>query len=103
MLDRIQPSKAFIAVEHEGETVGIGTAVSENGWTGLINIASDERYRRRGIGTKIVCGLAEWSMRHGADRLYLQVVADNEPAKRLYGKLGFRRAFDYHYRCLYKS
>lgn len=41
---------------------------------------------------------AEWAGNRGAERLYLQVEAGNEPARRLYESAGFARSHTYHYR-----
>jgi ribosomal protein S18 acetylase RimI-like enzyme len=41
---------------------------------------------------------AGWAAGRGARQLYLQVEEDNQPALRLYGRLGFRPSHRYHYR-----
>ncbi|GIP37329.1 putative N-acetyltransferase YobR [Paenibacillus sp. J31TS4] len=96
----IGPAKCFLELKRDGVPVGVGTAVVENGWAGFVNIAADESVRRQGVGSRIVSELIRWSLGQGAERLYLQVVADNEPAVRLYSKAGYRELYRYHYRSL---
>jgi predicted GNAT family acetyltransferase len=38
------------------------------------------------------------SAQHGAKIAYLQVEAGNDPAERVYQRLGFTDAYTYHYR-----
>ena len=54
--------------------------------------------RRRGVARALLAALAGWASAQGAQRLYLQVERDNEPARRLYAGLGFEEAYRYHYR-----
>jgi ribosomal protein S18 acetylase RimI-like enzyme len=48
-----------------------------------------ESCRRRGIATALVREVCNWVKAQGLDRVQLQVWANNEPALRLYRKLGF--------------
>lgn len=94
----IKPRTLFLRAVVDGETVGVGMAVTEWGWTGLFSIATSPAHRKQGIGTAIVGGLARWSLLSNAPDLYLQVIASNENALRLYARLGFTYLYDYHYR-----
>ncbi|WP_248925564.1 GNAT family N-acetyltransferase [Paenibacillus hamazuiensis] len=95
---RIAPECAFLSIRMNGKIAGVGTAVTERGWAGFTNIAAHPDFRRRGVGTFILHHLASWALKRGAERLYLQVMADNAPAVSLYEKSGYRRLYDYHYR-----
>ena len=94
----IGPRAAFALTQVGGEPAGVGIAVAERGWCGLFSIAVLPAFRRRGIGREIVRSLARWARGAGAERLYLQVVAGNSGAVRLYEQLGFTRLYIYHYR-----
>lgn len=98
IMSAIGPAARFASVTLHDEVVGVGMAVSERGWTGLFNIATAQQARGRGVATAIICDLSRWSIDRGAGRLYLQVMASNEPAKRLYARLGFTYLYGYHYR-----
>lgn len=72
----------FFSLERGGETLAIATSVRDNGWSGIIKL--------------LMRGIAEFCLEKKASRLYLQVVADNEPAVRLYKRLGFTPVCGYH-------
>ncbi len=58
----------------------------------IISIAVLPGYRRRGIGTRLMLAAMK-ALRdvYGCREVYLEVRVSNEPAIRLYEKLGFRR------------
>jgi ribosomal protein S18 acetylase RimI-like enzyme len=56
--------------------------------------------RRRGAATAVNNALSVWAQRLGAEYAYLQVEAENQTAKALYTKLGFKHAYRYWYRDL---
>ncbi|MDQ3929353.1 MAG: hypothetical protein M3328_09420, partial [Chloroflexota bacterium] len=61
IMSAIGPEARFAAITLTGETVGIGMAVTERGWSGLFNIATAPHMRGRGVATAIVGELARWS------------------------------------------
>ena len=81
---------AFWLVATEGDTVagyiGSQTVMDE---TDMMNVAVHPDFRRRGIAEALVNGLVEELKNKGSHCLTLEVRASNEPAKALYGKLGF--------------
>ncbi len=48
-----------------------------------------EKYRNRGVGSKLIAALMDWAGKKGMKRLELSVMANNPAAKRLYKRLGF--------------
>ncbi|SFL84341.1 Acetyltransferase (GNAT) family protein [Paenibacillus sp. 1_12] len=98
LFSRITQPKCFCTLEWNGQCAAVGTAVVEAGWAGLTNIAVKSELRGQEIGKRLLNELASWSMNNGAQRMYLQVVNDNEPAHRLYQKAGFTSLFQFHYR-----
>jgi ribosomal protein S18 acetylase RimI-like enzyme len=94
----IQVATAYGAVSVDGEVVAVGSAAAEAGWVGFFNVATLPAYRRIGAARAMMAALGEWGQAQGATRAYLQVVADNEAALRLYERLGFTTGYYYHYR-----
>jgi ribosomal protein S18 acetylase RimI-like enzyme len=50
----------------------------------------DPRYRRRGLGRRLVDDVIEWATAHGADHIRLWVDDTNPGAAKFYEALGFR-------------
>lgn len=74
----------------EGETVAgyIGSQTVE-GETDMMNVAVHPDHRRQGIGEKLILALVKALKEKDSHSLTLEVRASNEPAKKLYEKLGF--------------
>lgn len=64
---------------------------------GLFDVATDPGHRRRGLAAALVREALGYGARAGATQAWLQVVADNHPARRLYAGFGFSAAYRYHY------
>lgn len=94
----IGPKKTFVSLRDNGNLIALGTVVVERGWAGLSNIVVDAEHRGKGAATVLLRSLANWSLRNGADHLYLQVVQDNLPAISLYRKHGFTPLSEHHFR-----
>lgn len=84
--------------EHTGAVVGTVTGVDHayafddpDRGTSLWCLAVDPQSLIPGVGEALVRGLAERYIGRGRDHLDLSVMHDNDPAIRLYKKLGFRR------------
>lgn len=98
ILRRIFPETDY-ALRYEGtQAVACGRSVCEDGMVGLYGIATDPARRRQGYAAQLVDCLLARAARRGAGSAYLQVLADNAPAMKLYGKLGFGEAYRYWYR-----
>ena len=78
--------------------VSVGMGVLDGGMLGLFDLVTDPDARGRGHGRRLILGLLGWGRARGARRAYLQVLEANDDARRLYVRLGFRRAYDYWYR-----
>ena len=76
----------------DGDTVaGYVGSQSVMGWADMMNIAVDPAYRRQGVAQKLVEALVAALAENDVTCLTLEVRASNEPAKALYGKLGFQQ------------
>lgn len=78
--------------------LGCALAVLEQDLVGLFDVVTRAEARRAGNGTRLVSSLLAWAWDQGARRAYLQMVADNDPARALYQRLGFEPLYRYWYR-----
>jgi ribosomal protein S18 acetylase RimI-like enzyme len=69
-----------------------------DGWLGVTAVTVAEEHRRRGLATAVMTALQRWAAARGAQWVYLQVAADNAPARALYRRAGFIEHHRYHYR-----
>lgn len=89
---------AFASIERDGATGAQGLAVARSGTVCLSEIAVAEPERRRGLGGAVVRALLAWAQARDSELAWLQVVATNTAARRLYEGQGFREAYRYWYR-----
>jgi ribosomal-protein-alanine N-acetyltransferase len=57
----------------------------------IVTVAVRERYRRMGVGERLLIAALELAMEHEQDVATLEVRASNDSAQRLYDKYGFAR------------
>lgn len=82
-----------------GEVLACGQIAHEGDLVGLYDIATAAAQQRQGLGSWLCKRLLTIAMSEaGSKDAYLQVGADNEPARRIYQRLGFEDAYAYHYR-----
>ena len=67
-------------------------------FVGLFEVVSNPQMRQQGLGRKMVRTALRWGREHGARQAWLQVVAANEAANRLYESEGFSEVYRYAYR-----
>ena len=92
------PYQGFALRNTEGTLLACGQMAREGRIAGLYDVFTLIDRRGRGHGLQLCSALLQQARRDGATEAYLQVGSDNEVAKRLYAKLGFRFAYRYHYR-----
>ena len=80
----------LVAMDGERLAVYVGSQ-SVLGETDMMNIAVHPDYRRRGIAEQLVVRLVEELKTRGNHSLMLEVRVSNEPARKLYEKLGFQQ------------
>ena len=102
VLEQIAKGIAFPAryvVMREGKTAVVcGMAVAQDEYLALFDIVTRKEHRRRGWATRLLQDLLNWGRNQKAEKAYLQVVVENDSARRLYRKLGFAEAYQYWYR-----
>ncbi len=75
-----------------------GQFAREGELVGLYDIATAPESRRQGLANLLCERLLSISSNEGAKLAYLQVEADNAPARHIYARLGFTDGYAYHYR-----
>lgn len=76
----------------DGAAVGRGAVTSApdgTRWLGISSVRVAQEQRRQGHARTICQALLNWGAEHGAKRCYVQVLADNTAAIRLYESMGF--------------
>ncbi len=97
---RVSEPRVHLVRYAEDEPVAVGAVVVTGRLAGIFDVAVHPAHRRRGHGRAITVGLASAAARRGATSTYLQVSADNHPARALYRNLGFAGRYRYWYRTL---
>jgi ribosomal protein S18 acetylase RimI-like enzyme len=93
------PSPAsFVVPIDDGEPAGAGFGVVVDSLLGIFEIVVLPEYRRRGHAGRIMAALHRFGLGEGAQRAFLQVLEDDEPAIALYRSLGFEVSHRYWYR-----
>lgn len=91
------PMRAVV-LRQNGAVVATGLTIVEDGWAGLFDIVTAPSVRRQGLGHQVVQALLRSAWDIGARHAYLQVGADNVPARALYAQYGFTERYQYWYR-----
>ncbi|WP_158285718.1 GNAT family N-acetyltransferase [Pseudohoeflea suaedae] len=100
-LKLITAPACFSLSRDKGEVVSIAYGVVLDGCLVLEAVATDPRFRGRGHARAMLAALMSRARAQGARDAALQVVAGNEPALSLYGRLGF--AEDLYGYCYYRQ
>lgn len=80
----------LVAMDGDRVTGYVGSQ-SVLGETDMMNIAVHPDFRRRGIAEELVMKLVEELKVRGNHSLMLEVRVSNDPARKLYDKMGFRQ------------
>lgn len=97
LLESIPGTCGFASLRPQETIVSVGLAVVHGGLVGIYNMNTDPALRRRGFGATILDSLLAFGAARGATASFLQVLAGNEAAQRLYTQAGFRCLYDYWY------
>lgn len=98
MINIIIPEKYLLLLKQNGKVIGCGMGVIEDGFVGIYEIVIDAKLRGKGYGRQLMMNMLKYAYERGVRKAYLQVVAANIPAVRLYESLGFKEAYRYWYR-----
>lgn len=89
---------AFVARDEGGKPVGTAIATVDRDLAGIYDVAVAPLARKRGLGARLVHACLDAGTRRDCRYSWLQVTVENEPARHLYARLGFREFYSYHYR-----
>lgn len=81
----------WLVAEENGTVAGYVGSQTVLGETDMMNVAVYPDHRRQGIAEALVTALVSDLKRQGSHCLTLEVRASNEPAQKLYEKLGFEQ------------
>lgn len=82
----------------DGRVLACGQSAAEADLVGLYDVFTDPQARGQGLARILCSRLLAQAHAAGARTAYLQVDADNHPARHIYRRLGFADAYAYHYR-----
>jgi ribosomal protein S18 acetylase RimI-like enzyme len=85
-------------IEIDGRTVASGLGILDRDHVGLYAIYVDASCRRNHFGHAICSTIISEAMKLGSTHAYLQVVAGNNGARKLYEMLGFHYLYTYWFR-----
>lgn len=97
LLNAPVPFQAFELWIH-GEAVACGQMAIEADLVGLYDVFTATEHRGAGHASLLCRHLLTAARERGARHAYLQVDADNAPARAVYHRLGFADGYAYHYR-----
>lgn len=98
IFEGIRLNKGFLALYLNDQVVAVATIAAEKNWGYISNVVVSKQYRRQGIASQLLFYLAQWALQHETENLFMQVLANNEPALQLYDKLGFSTLCHSYYR-----
>ena len=81
----------FIIYEENGEAAGFVLGTQVCGEAELYRIAVSGKFRRRGLGERLLADFLEQCRKRGAEKVFLEVRSRNFPAISLYEKAGFEK------------
>lgn len=93
------PYQAWVLRRIDGGAVlACGQTAVESELVGLYDVFTAPEVRGQGLARRLCSALLARTAAAGASMAYLQVDADNAPARAIYHRLGFDDAYSYHYR-----
>ena len=88
----------FLMEDAHGAPQAAAMAVRFGELVGIFEVVTNPQFRRQGLGHRIIRTAMLWGWEMGASQAWLQVVAANDAANRLYESEGFAEVYRYAYR-----
>ena len=90
--------QVFLSLRSGEDVAAIARLSLAEGWAGIAAVEVARTRRRAGLGGALTRAALAQAAARGVHRVFLQVEVDNDPAKALYERNGFRYSHRYHYR-----
>lgn len=87
----------WLLSRQEGVPASAAQMVADGPLCGIFDVATDPRFRRRGLSRAVLAEGAAWGLGHGATTAWLQVAPSNAGARALYAALGLVEVYRYRY------
>lgn len=98
MLSNHCSTKGFFTLYHNDEVAACGLGMIDRKVLGIYDIVTHPNYRNQGYGEQLMLHIIQWGKNKGAEHSDLAVLLHNEPALKLYAKLGFQEMYRYWFR-----
>lgn len=98
VISNIAPNSGLFVNWQDGAAASVLRCVQDNELAGIFDLATAEMFKKRGFARDLMKSAMQWAKFSGARHAWLQVVANNAPAIRLYENFGFRELYRYSYR-----
>ncbi len=86
-----EPGRTYLVLEQQGSIIGYAGSMTLAETADIQTIAIHKQHRRYGYGTALLNRLEEEAGQAGAERVLLEVRADNPGAQKLYLRQGYRK------------
>jgi len=92
------PASTFVTVRDDnGAPLAVARGAISEGWLNVTNVEVVESARGRRLAVALIDAVVHWALEERATHAFLQMWPDNEPAMRLYTRLGFTPHHEYAY------
>ena len=91
------PGAVFASVRDGGQAHAVGAGGFGHGRLSIHGMRTSPARRGEGLAGRVLAALAAEASARGLSRAFLQVMEDNDPARSLYRRAGFVKAWRYHY------
>jgi N-acetylglutamate synthase len=98
VLNAVPGTQRLLVLWADDAPAACGMSVHADGLLGLFDLVTAAEQRNRGFGSEILRRALQWGARQRVDEAYLQVLATNTAARRIYDRMGFDLVYRYHYR-----
>ncbi len=98
VISAIEPVSALFVRNLDDHHVAAVRCVQDNDLVGIFDVVTGTRHQRQGHARMLMASALKWAKNSGAKHAWLQVVASNTAAVKLYQEFGFEELYRYSYR-----